>query len=65
DIEITPGEHMVRVDKKGYETYEKSIFFKKGQSVALHVFLSKKLYLLNQNPTLRNQNQVKYGLSHL
>ncbi len=50
NIEIIPGEHMVKVEKNGYETYKKSIVFKQGQSVALHVFLSKKMTPIESEP---------------
>ncbi len=42
DAEITSGEHLIRVEKDGYEPYRKRISFEKGRSRDLYVVLDPK-----------------------
>ena len=41
DIEVKPGEHRIRVEKDGYESYSKRARFKKGRSRDLYVILDR------------------------
>ncbi|MCD6272408.1 MAG: SUMF1/EgtB/PvdO family nonheme iron enzyme [Deltaproteobacteria bacterium] len=39
NIEISPGEHRIRVEKDGYGTYSKTVCIKTGRSLILTVYL--------------------------
>ncbi len=39
DKEIAPGEHRIRVEKEGYESYKKTLRLKSGRSLTLTVWL--------------------------
>jgi formylglycine-generating enzyme required for sulfatase activity len=45
DVEITSGEHRIRVEKDGYEPYTKKIRFEKGRTRDLYVILDPKVPL--------------------
>jgi len=40
DVEVSPGDHRIRVEKQGYEPYRKRIRLGKGRSMSLYVDLS-------------------------
>ncbi|MEA1873152.1 MAG: SUMF1/EgtB/PvdO family nonheme iron enzyme [Bacteroidota bacterium] len=40
DIEVSPGDHRLTVEKQGYEAYKKRISLEKGRSMSLYVDLS-------------------------
>jgi formylglycine-generating enzyme required for sulfatase activity len=42
DIDISPGEHRIRVEKDDYEPYRKKILFATGRAISLYVDLSPK-----------------------
>jgi formylglycine-generating enzyme required for sulfatase activity len=37
---VTPGEHRIRVEKDGYETYQKRVSFEHGRTVSMYIDLS-------------------------
>lgn len=38
-LSVKPGEHRIRVEKEGYETYSKAVRFRSGRSQSLSVYL--------------------------
>ena len=40
-VHVSPGEHRIRVEKKGYEPYRKRIRLEAGRSMSMHVHLSR------------------------
>lgn len=42
NVEVSPGEHQIRVEKDGYESYSKRIGFDKGRTRDLYVVLDPK-----------------------
>jgi len=40
DVEVSPGEHRIRVEKQGYDPYRKRIRLESGRSMSLYVDLS-------------------------
>ena len=41
DVPVSPGEHRVRVEKDGYETYRKPMRFEPGKAMSMYVDLNK------------------------
>jgi hypothetical protein len=41
DMELSPGEHRIRVEKNGYDTYQKRIRLKEGRSLNITAYLDK------------------------
>jgi formylglycine-generating enzyme required for sulfatase activity len=41
DRDVSPGEHRIRVEKQGYESYHKRVVFEPGRSMSMYVDLSK------------------------
>ena len=41
DVEVSPGVHLVRVEKNGYEAYRKRIRFEPGRAMSMYVDLNK------------------------
>jgi len=40
DVEVSPGDHRIRVEKEGYEPYRRRIRIERGRSMSLYVDLS-------------------------
>ena len=40
DVDVSPGEHPIRVEKEGYEPYRKLVLFEAGRTMSLYVDLN-------------------------
>jgi len=41
-VEVSPGSHRIRLEKEGYEAYEKSVLVEAGRTFSIQVYLDKK-----------------------